>query len=110
MYINDGWIIYENTISRVIMNIIVADLTRTRTGILDINSGAVIINITILNCGQIAVAFDAVIGILDITIREHTAGTAVEFYPILMGTAGRGKIKGDRRRRGANNWQCAVDY
>ena len=50
------------------MNIIVADLTRTRTGIVDINSGAVIINITILNCRQIAVTFDAMIGIFNITV------------------------------------------
>jgi len=83
------------------MNIIVADWTRTRTGVVDINSSTIIKNITILNRRQTAVTFDAVISILNITIRERTAGTAVEFYPILIGTAWSSEIKGDRRRRGA---------
>ena len=61
----------------------------------------IIKNITILNRRQTAVTFDAVISILNITIRERTAGTAVEFYPILIGTAWSSEIKGDRRRRGA---------
>lgn len=84
------------------MNIIVADFLRSLiTGIVDINSGAVIKNITILNRWQTAVAFDAVISILNITIRERTAGTAVEFDPILISTARRSEIKGNLGSGGA---------